>query len=84
MQAGAHDEAPTHLDFLDNLRDTFLRVDIEDECSQGLNVAVVDRTPAVLELGGEQLQDPGQSGFYKAAFALGMGEERHRLINFKS
>lgn len=84
MQAGTHDEAPTHLDFLDNLRDTFLRVDIEDECSQGLNVAVVDRTPAVLELGGEQLQDPGQSGFYKAGFALGMGEERHRLINFKS
>lgn len=84
MQAGTHDEAPTHLDFLDNLRDTFLRVDIEDECSQGLNVAVVDRTPAVLELGGEQLQDPGQSGFYKAAFALGMGVERHRLINFKS
>lgn len=84
MQAETHDEAPTHLDFLVNLRDTFLRVDIEDERPQGLNIAVVDRTPAVLEVGGEQLQDPGQSGFYKAAFALGMGEVRRRLINFKS
>lgn len=78
-----HEEEPTYLDFLVNLRDTFLRVDIEDERPQGLNVAVVDWTPAVLEVGGEQLQDPGQSGFYKAAFALVMGEEQHRPINFK-
>lgn len=84
LQAETHDEVPTHLDFLINLRDTFLRVDIEDERPQGLNVAVVDRTPAVLEVGGEQLQDPGQSGFYKAAFALRMGEVRRRLINLKS
>lgn len=66
-------KGPTHLNFLINLRDTFLRVDIEDERPQGLNVAVVDRTPGVLEMGGEELQDPGQSSFYKAAFALGMG-----------
>lgn len=73
MQAETHDGIPAHLDFLVNLRDTFLRVDIEDERPQGLNIAIVDRTLAVLEVGGEQLQDPGQSSFYKAAFALGMG-----------
>lgn len=72
LQAETYNEASTHLDFLINLRDTFLRVDIEDERPQGLNVAVIDRTSAVLKVGGKQLQDPGQSGFYKAAFALGM------------
>lgn len=78
MQTDMHEEAATHLNFLVNLRDTILRVDIEDERPQGLNIAVIDRTPGVLEMGGEELQDPGQSSFYKAAFALGMAEGRHR------
>lgn len=79
-----HKEEPTHLDFLINLRDTFLRVDIEDERPQRLNIAIIDRTPGVLEMGGEEFQDPGQSSFDKAAFALGMGEGRHRRIKLKS
>lgn len=32
----------TYLNFFINLRHTFLRVDIEDECPQGLNVAIID------------------------------------------
>lgn len=59
-----------HLNLLVYLRHTFLRVDVEDERSQGLNVAIVDRTSAVLEVCGEELQYRGQSSFYKAALAL--------------
>lgn len=62
--------ARAHLNLLVYLRHALLRVDVEDERPQGLNVAVVDGTPAVLEVCGEELQYRGQSGFHKAAFAL--------------
>lgn len=51
-------ESYTHLHLLIYLRDTFLRVDVEDERPQGLNVAVIDWTPTVFEMGGEELQYP--------------------------
>ena len=35
-------ETLTHLNLFINLRHTFLRVDVEDERSQGLNVAIID------------------------------------------
>lgn len=69
-KAGWRARPPAHLNLLINLRHTFLGVDVEDERPQGLNVAVVDRTSAVLEVCGEELQYRGQSSFYKAAFAL--------------
>lgn len=61
---------PPHLNLFVYLWHAFLRVDVEDERSQGLHVAIVDWTPTILEVGGEELQDPGQSSFYKTAFAL--------------
>lgn len=59
-----------HLNLLIDLRHTFLRVDVEDERPQGLNIAIVDGTSAVLEVCREELQYRGQSSLNKAAFAL--------------
>lgn len=49
----------THLNLLIDLRHTFLRVDVEDERPQGLDVAIIDWTPTIFEVGGEEFQDPG-------------------------
>lgn len=37
-----HSEAHSHLNLFIYLRHTFLRIDVEDEHSQGLNVAIID------------------------------------------
>lgn len=37
-----HTGTHTHLNLLINLRHTILRVDVEDERSQGLNIAIID------------------------------------------
>lgn len=49
----------THLNLFINLWHTFLRIDVEDERSQGLNIAIIDWPPVIFEVGGEELQDPG-------------------------